>query len=155
MEGFLVYLIYVYLFLSSFGGCALDQYVEQKADKTALCEFLRKGKGNHCTGKVTAFQPVQFNFENLKFDWLSFCLFWVESYRRILLKSLSKREMSMANNREPINEVANQKTFFRRNESRHKIGWSTSFDRWFIKTRMVFNKPVKIDVLAVKQTCPR
>ena len=30
--------------------------------------------------------------------------------------------MSMANNREPINEVANQKTFFRRNESRHKIG---------------------------------
>ena len=64
-------------------------------------------------------------------------------------------EMSMANNREPINEVANQKTFFRRNESRHKIGWSTSFDRWFIKTRMVFNKQVKIDVLAVKQTCPR
>ena len=59
MEGFLVYLIYVYLFLSSFGGCALDQYVEQKADKTALCFFLRKGKGNHCNGKVTAFQPVQ------------------------------------------------------------------------------------------------
>ena len=101
------------------------------------------------------FAYLYHNVENLKFDWLSFCLFWVESYRRILLKSLSKMEMSMANNREPINEVANQKTFFRRNESRHKIGWSTSFDRWFIKTRMVFNKQVKIDVLAVKQTCPR
>ena len=55
MEGFLVYLIYVYLFLSSFGGCALDQYVEQKADKTALCFFYVREKEITVMGKLLLF----------------------------------------------------------------------------------------------------